>query len=150
VRARSLKADYFPIAGKRVTAKPSAASLKKEKPYLCYPIGNSDEVPEKLVTFVATTAVPASASGHRRRRGQVIIDFFKLNDREQLHRERARMIVSDNEQLATGLLASHIPHTGCLRAYRRLWQKDNNLARELHTLCQKYAVSMEGTKPPSM
>jgi hypothetical protein len=158
-----LKSDFFPIAGGRVTTRRTIDQMASEKPYLCYPIGRVDDVPEKLVTFIATTAVPAARSGNRRRRGEVIIDFFQLNGREQLHRERARMImllgfalksiadeidVADNERLATGLLQPNMPHTACLRAFRRTWDSDNPLARRIHSVCRDYAISVEGTQPP--
>jgi hypothetical protein len=79
------------------------------------------------VTFIATTAVPAVRSGHSRKRGEVIIDFFQLNAREQLHRERARMItmlrsalkfieadieVANNERLLRGPgTTQYAPHS---------------------------------------
>ncbi|HLQ93501.1 MAG TPA: hypothetical protein VK148_26055 [Xanthobacteraceae bacterium] len=159
-----LKADHFPIADKRVTTKRTIARLQEEMPYLCYPIGRYDDPPESLVTFIATTAVPAARSGHRKLRGEVIIDFFQLNVREQLHRERARLIallggtlkfidagidVAQNQRVAAGLVEPHIPHTSCLRAYRKLWDDDNQLARRAHSRCQEYAISMEGAKPPA-
>jgi len=50
-----------------------------------------DKDPEELLTLVATVAKPATASGHKRDRGQIIIDFFDLNGRDLLHRQRAQM-----------------------------------------------------------
>ncbi|MGY3572933.1 hypothetical protein [Bradyrhizobium sp. USDA 4504] len=160
-----LKANYFPIAGKRIKARTTAAKLKRELPYLCYPLGSQDDDPETLVTFIATTAVPAAAAGHNRLRGEVIIDFFQLNDRLQLHRERARMIslmgnalksiaaadadAPSSRQIEKSLLHASIPHAACLRAYHRLWSGDNALARKVHAACQQYAVGMEDAKPPA-
>jgi hypothetical protein len=158
-----LKSNHFPIAGRRATNQCSSNQLKKEQPYLCYPIGQNDVDPETLVTFIATTAVPAAKSGHQKRRGEVIIDFFQLNERLQLHRERARMIsllggalksldagtdVIDNTQLISGLEGTHIPHAACLRAYRRLWDSDRLLAKKVHSVCQLYSVGIEDAKPP--
>jgi hypothetical protein len=159
-----LKSDFFPIAGRRATTRRSSTRLMEEKAYLCYPIGHHDDDPESLITFIATTAVPTARSGHKRNRGEVIIDFFQLNEREQLHRERARMIsllgnalkmleagidVEINNQVAASLSESHIPHSACLRAYRRIWGTDKPLAKTMHSVCQVYAVSLEGTKPPT-
>jgi hypothetical protein len=171
-----LKSDFFPIAGNRAKdyfpiAGHSEKAIRaydrmqrKEKPYLCYPIGSIDDDPETLVTFVATTAVPAAKSGHKKRRGEIIIDFFQLNERLQLHRERARMIallggslkliearidVGANRKVVANLQGAHIPHSACLRAFRRTWQADRGLAKRMHNICQVYAVSVEKAKPPT-
>jgi hypothetical protein len=102
------KSSYFPITGARATLAGNHAdlreaalldraeverSLREEGALLCYPIGDIDDDPETLITFVATTAVPASDLPEKRRRGQIIIDFFGLNAREHLHLERAEAIV---------------------------------------------------------
>jgi hypothetical protein len=158
-----LKSNHFPIAGARSKMRRSSDQLAGELPYLCYPIGGLDDDPETLVTFIGTTAIPAAKTGHKKLRGQVIIDFFQLNERLQLHRERARMIsllgsalksleagidLQTNTQVESGLLRVHIPHTACLRAYRRLWNSDKTLAKKIHSACQIYAIGMEEAKPP--
>ena len=159
-----LKSDYFPVAGQRAKTKRSY-DPSQEKPYLCYPIGANDVNPETLITFRATTAVPVAASGHARVRGEVIIDFFQLNERLQLHRERARMIsllgsalksiqvgidVAVNTQVVSRLEGAHIPHAACLRAFRRTWNSDKLFAERVHTVCQLYAVGIEDNKPPQV
>src|SRR5271155_4409363 len=88
-----LKANFFPILGLRAKCPANGDQLTSEQPLLCYPIGSLDCDPETLITFTATTAVPVAKSGYLRERARIIIDFFQLNRREQLHRERARMIV---------------------------------------------------------
>ena len=94
----SYKHMYFPVGGARVQPPepaagiPAFSALQAEQPLLCYPLGSSDDDPESLITFRATTAVPVHAAGWRKRRAEVMIDFFGLNERDQLHRERARMI----------------------------------------------------------
>lgn len=155
----SLKSNYFPIAGDRLT---SRGELKSEKSFLCYPLGTVDDDPQSLVTFIGTVAVPASASGHERRRGQVIIDFFDLNGREQLHRERARMIVLFGASLAA-VAAGHadnsdqliietcrssmMPHASCLRAFERQWTDDRAFARRVLSECKRYFTSLAGELP---
>lgn len=161
----TLKLNYFPVAGSRAAAGATGSTLAKEQPYLCYPIGQGDDDPEDLVTFVATTAVPARKSGHKRRRGQVIIDFFGLNEREQLHRERARMIglfggalqaeaegrASQQDVRLIGKMDSPaLPHAACLRAHRRLWKKDAKIARRAYELCRDFATADAGEKPPQV
>lgn len=149
-----LKSNYFPIAGARGSAVASPAELATEQPFLCYPIGDLDEDPEDLVTFTATIAVPAAADGYRRRRGQVIIDFFRLNQRETLHQERAQMImmlydalrevardedpdeVALAQQVIARITSEDMRHAACSRAYYRLWDHDNALARQYGQRCK--------------
>jgi hypothetical protein len=158
-----LKSNYFRVAGSRGAAETAVDKLQREKPYLCYPIGTFDDDPEDLVTFIATTAVPAAKTGHKRRRGEVIIDFFQLNQRDQLHHERARMIailaaalksidagldVAENAVVVEQCAEPHVPHAGCLRAYRRLWDGDRPLDQRVHSLCRSFALSSVGGPPP--
>jgi hypothetical protein len=159
----NLKANYFPVAANRGAVPAGVAALLAEEPFLCYPIGSLDEDPEDLVTFIATTAVPAASEGHRKRRGQVIIDFFALNDRENLHRERARMIsllggslraISNDDadeadtEIVEELRTARFPHTACLRAFHDLWHQDEPLARRVLAACKAYSVSEAGTPAP--
>ncbi len=155
----SLKSNYFPVSGVRLT---SRGNLDSENCFLCYPLGSSDTDPEDLVTFVGTVAVPAATDGHPQRRGQVIIDFFDLNGREQLHRERARMIMllgpslvaidrGDADETDYAILEkcqeSEMPHSGCLRAFMKTWKSDHAFARELLREAKRYFLSPAGELP---
>lgn len=157
----NLKSNFFPVARKRVT---EPGDLVGEKALLNYPLSDGDTDPEDLVTFVATTAVPKVKSGYNYRRGRVIIDFFDLNKREQLHRERANMIILLGNSLAnaangTGddtddvLIASLVepvyPHTNCLRAFRKAWDKDRAFAIKALKACKAYYAAGKGAKPPA-
>jgi hypothetical protein len=156
----NLKSNYFPIAGDRCIA---PGDLQNESPFLCYPLDEVDDDPEELVTFIGITAIPASEIPEKRRRGQVIIDFFDLNGRERLYRQRANMIILLGYALATidagfdgpedHLLVERIssdqyPHAACLRAFKRTWQIDQPLARELWRACKAYYASQEGKPLP--
>lgn len=157
----NLKLNYFPIAGARTAA---LGDLGPEQHYLCYPIGSSDTDPETLITFVATTAVPKAADGHDRRRGEVMIDFFELNSREELHRQRANMIIvlgtalasfeasgeDVDRELANRVVEKRYPHTNCLRAFRALWDNDRDFARRILTACKAYYASAAGAEPPAV
>jgi len=164
-----LKSNYFPVEGARLPALASPQDLLGELPLLCYPLGDWDEDPEALVTFVATTAVPAvQEESHSRRRGQVIIDLFQLNDREVLHRERARMIIllggslrnieagvddPEDHELVNELATRPVyPHAGCLRAFQRLWDAPGQrpLAHQVLRACKAYVASQTGTPPPQI
>jgi hypothetical protein len=146
-----LKSNYFPIAAKRAKRLSSWGTLRAEKAFLCYPLGDLDDDPEDLVTFIATTAIPASSDSDKKRRALVIIDFFELNKRQYLHHQRARQIVLLGNSLAeiqrgTATAGDHnvvakctdgsMPHAACARAFRRLWDSDNGLAREILEKCK--------------
>jgi hypothetical protein len=154
---------YFPISGTRGEVGEQPDELLAEQPFLCLPLGSSDDDPETLIRFVITTAVPVDDHGSRRERGQVIIDFFGLNKRDDLHRERARMIgVLGNalsnradgrgravdDLVITKMRGSNIPHANCVRSFRRLWDEDEPLARQAHERCLEFGFSEKGTAPP--
>jgi hypothetical protein len=158
----NLKSNFFPVAGPRIT---EPGDLAGEKALLCYPLGDADVDPEELVTFIATTAVPKAKTGPKRRRGQIIIDFFDLNKREQLHRERANMIIilgnalfnvanglgdETDEQLIASLVEPIYPHTNCLRAFRAVWAKDRTFALKALKACKAYYAAGKGATPPSL
>lgn len=157
----NLKSSYFPIAGTRTT---SPGNLEHEQPFLSYPIGNRDADPEDLITFVATTAVPKAPAGQDRRRGEVMIDFFDLNKREELHRQRASMIIilggalaniafgngdDADQELATRIIEKRFPHTNCVRAFRSLWDSDRDFAHRVLGACKTFYASSAGTIPPT-
>jgi hypothetical protein len=148
----ALKKDYFPIAGKHDLTGEDPKKLKKEKPYLIYPIGDSDNDPEDLIRFHGTSPQPAFASGHKRHRALVTIEFFKLDDpnkRKNLIRERVMVILLMHSYLeklkapattTEKALAKTIvdrtthpnaPHTNCARSFRLLFEKDPDEAKSI-------------------
>jgi len=157
------KLNFFPIAGRRAEQPATGASLEDarraladEQPYLCYPIGDADEDPQALITFDATTAIPVAEDEVRRRRGQVMIDFFDLNGRDLLHLERARMIslvgtallrrgndfahaLPAAAQVAFG--SASYPHASCIRAFVRQWSVDPTRAGTIHDACTDNALA---------
>ena len=158
-----LKLNYFPIAGRRGNAVATVAELASEGSLLCYPIGDLDDDPEDVITFEATTAVPATHGGHARDRATMTIDFFELNLRDQLHRERAQWIslfapalraVSDgrasveDRAVAARIGDARLPHAGCMRAFQRMWQADRALAERVAKACKAFWASDDGMKPP--
>ena len=89
----ALKSNYFPIAGNRGAVAATVRQLNQsEKPFVIFPIGSVDNDPEDLIAFDGIVAVPKKTSGHGRRRAQVTIDFFELNNREELWQGRFRAI----------------------------------------------------------
>jgi len=153
-----LKANYFPIAGDRRAQSDDPDSLRGEKPFLLYPIGDLDEDPEEILTFIGINPVPRVKSGPRQRRARVTIDFFELDGREELWRERAEKILSvfialelmrtgedENRDLARDtvevLLASSRPHSNCGRSFRALYLEDRSLARRIAESAREYLAS---------
>ena len=150
----TLKSDAFPIAGGRGVANASVEDLlADEKPYLCYPIGDSDEDPEELIDFDGVVARPRRSRGLRWRRAKVIIAFFRLN-RESLVIERAQQLtligyplrdiedgvdVAWNEELVEGAIQVNQPHAACKRAFLRLWDDDRNRAKDILRAAQRVA-----------
>lgn len=149
----TFKSNYFPVAGVRAT--PTAA-LTDEQPFLCYPLGVLDVDPQTLVTFTATTAIPAAPNGYDRRRGEVIIEFFGLNKRDELHRGRAEIISAvggglltvandqalvAQEQLLTKAMSGALPHAGCLRVFLALWRADRAQAARVYRQCLELMLS---------
>lgn len=157
-----LKSNYFPIAGRRGAVSDAPAQLLYEKPFLCYPLCDFDDDPESLITFVATTAVPVAKGGHKRRRAIVTIDFFQLNQREQLHKERARLIailgsslraIADGTgdgtdmSIAKRMNSKAMPHAACLRAFSNIWDGDRRLANRYLDACRAYVAGETNSVP---
>lgn len=161
----ALKSNYFPIGGARGAALSSLGVLSAEQPYLCYPLGTLDEDPEDLLSFVGTIARPTETAGPRRRRGQIIIDFFDLNGREQLHRQRAQMIsivgaplqadhagtATDVDRKVIAQLGNpSLPHASCLRSFKRLFDADPATGFLLYEKCREYAFDQTTAAPPEI
>jgi hypothetical protein len=87
------KSNYFPIGGARGGPHATVTALNAaEMPLLIYPITDLDDDPEDLITFDGVLAVPKHAAGRQHERARVTIDFFALNDREELLKDRFRAI----------------------------------------------------------
>jgi hypothetical protein len=155
----SLKLDYFPVAAKRQIATDDPAILKAEKPFLIYSIGDADDDPEDLITFRGFLAVPKSAnpSEFRYRRARITIDFFQLDDREDLLRIRALVITNmwlafdtlrdpqtpaerrkKAEHLIQLALSEKSEQTACARAFHQVCQTDPDTARQFNDLAEQY------------
>lgn len=160
-----LKADHFPIAGRRGRSTQDPISLyRSERPYLLYPISDLDADPQELITFDGVNAIPASPSGWPRQRAEVTIAFFRLNDtgdpsefREELFRERAVVLEALSHYLGTlnsgrepkwrkdeakdsvaRALSAGRPHSSCAMAYTELYQHDPDKARSLADAARAY------------
>lgn len=155
-----LKANYFPIAHARGPQHDEPQALQSESPYLPYPLSDVDDDPETLLTFAGILAEPASQQGQASQRARVTIDFFDLNGRESLRRERAEQL----QQLWFALLVARIPptpeaaelaqstiarlthpaspHCNCARSFLRLAQADPAKARAIALAVKDYLDSL--------
>ena len=148
----TLKSNHFPIENQRGKAAQKIRAMNKsERPLLCYPLGRLDTDPADLVTFEGTIAVPVGKWGYKRARGEEIIRFFRLNDRDTLHMERAQMItlmgyalrelgagidVASNQEVVDSLTSPVARHTACSRAFLRSWHDDEAAATAVFVECR--------------
>ncbi|MDC3378764.1 hypothetical protein OAX78_00595 [Planctomycetota bacterium] len=145
------KGDRFPIAGTADRYEQSPTKLKRlEKPLLPLPFGTWGEDPERLLTFYGPVAVPAAKSGGRNLRGRVIVDFFNLNGRADLVRQRANLVALlfpylEMRRLGTAspqvddfleaALSDGGPFASCARAFADLHDTELAKAQVLHLAC---------------
>lgn len=90
----ALKRDCFPIAAARGDLSKNVVALNKaEKPFLLFPFGDWGDDPSKYLEYEGIFVRPRQGLAEaRRRRAEITIDFFQLNKRRSLLRERYRVI----------------------------------------------------------
>jgi hypothetical protein len=153
----ALKSNYFPIAGTRARQVRTISQLfSSEKPYLIFPLGRGDADPRTLITFHGAVAVPKPRQGAGKRRAQVTIDFFQLNDRDELWTERYHCIRelwsqydrlnnssnarsrSDARQSIDELREPDNPHSSCANAFYDLCDTDIEEAFRVYQHAHNY------------
>ncbi|KXG84234.1 hypothetical protein ATO67_14705 [Agrobacterium bohemicum] len=150
------KRDYFPILGPRGVATTDIATLNaSETPLLLFPHGSLGDNPELFITFEGVIAKPIHATGLEKIRAQVTIDFFSLNDREELLADRARVIrelfktirlTSDQDPAVQSAAYRDIdtitsnlsPQAACARAYLALAKTTPQKAWEIYLDVDRY------------
>lgn len=153
----AFKSNGFPVDGPRDLAMRSPRHTS-ERPWLVYPLGSLDDDPQKLIRFEGIVPVPAATGGRRRRRGQLIIGFFGLAERDGLLLERSIAIVALHLALAgvpdqdlTGRLARHMvqaltsdraAHANCARSFVGLWASDEAAAVEFSQAALDHLLSV--------
>jgi hypothetical protein len=139
----AFKSNGFPVEGARELDMASPRHTN-ERPLLVYPVGLFDDDPQKLIRFEGIVPVPAGSSGRRRKRGQTLINFFGLAERDGLLLERSITIVSlhlvlnsagdpdPTGQIAQVMLqvltSDHAAHANCARSFVALWEADHPAA----------------------
>ncbi|MFN0075819.1 MAG: hypothetical protein ACKVY0_05030 [Prosthecobacter sp.] len=155
----TLKSNYFPTIKKPVTAGKNPVTLtKSEQPYLIYPIGDFDVVPEKTITFLGLLPVPANGATQQpdHDRARVTIAFFGLSIRDDLMYGRALLLdqVGDKFKLLAAtnvpteqadlnkeidiLCSPATPYSSCLNAFVLLWRNKPDKAREMLKIVKAY------------
>lgn len=156
----SHKRNYFPIGSRRrFLSTVSLNALRREKPFILYPIGTLDDDPEAILTFRGFVCVPAVDRGHRRRRALVTIDLLGLNDRDVLFGQRAELIVSTwamleqrrkvpNDQFAMRWIrrvtSAGSNHANCARCFVRAYYRDRAIAKAYMEKADSYLESKAG------
>jgi hypothetical protein len=145
------KGNGFPIAGRAGLFNSTIAALDtREQPFLPYPIGNADPDLEDILDWSNILAPEPKPNGHRlNRRGQVVIDFFELDRREELLLERAYAIEriwdklelwktatrkeQKNIELELAAYQTDVqkPHLACSRAFLELAAKQPQQAKRI-------------------
>ena len=153
-----LKKDNFPISGPYDLNGDDPMKMKKELPWLLYPIGRLDIDPEEVITFYGYLPQSKSTKPHLRLRGLVTISFFGLddfNDRKTLLKERAWVIIylhfllveaeDKNDKQSAALVQNTLnpssKHTNCARSFKHLFDDDRTKAAEVADLAKKYILS---------
>ncbi len=152
----NLKGSYFPIASARIADREEPSDLDPEKPLLIFPIGDQVDDPQGLIRFDGPVPVPVSAdpADYDYQRARVTIDFFELGTREELLRERARVIMglflalkgavpgSIAAGAVTILTSPTSPHTNCAECFHQLFVTNRTQAETLATWAAAYLLSV--------
>ena len=140
----ALKGSKFPILGDYDYTAEELIDLKNERPLLIYGLGDIDSDPEELIQFHGASPRPVAASGYKRHRALVTIEFFALDDvdaRKNLIRERAVVITAIYpqlrnleegtkaekkvaRQLVDGFTSPNSMHTNCAKSFKNLFDSD--------------------------
>jgi hypothetical protein len=154
----ALKSNFFPVAGDRVVKGEDPWRMTDEKPFLVYPLGDLDDDPASILTFIGNLPVPMQPAGHAHHRARVIIGFFELDTREDLLEDRAKWIsalwmavrlretgTADDRSFAEArvreYLAPFAPHSRCLNAFHQLVQADPAEAKAVAEAMGEYLES---------
>lgn len=156
-----LKGDRFPIAGSEGALGDDIPTLDaSEVPLLLFPIGEAPVDPDAYLQWDGLVVRPLTKSGAKHLRARVTIDFFELDTRDDLARDRAMRIYimqaaleraasSDPAKAAAGaaqverFMADDFPAAACARAYRRLCDENPQRAEEIHQLAVDLLMSQE-------
>ncbi len=158
----TLKASYFPtLRAPKAKGRDPVTLTAAEEPYLLFPIGDFDDRPEEVITFIGVVPVPAHPRTKQPKhdRARVTIAFFGLSMRDDLIKERAlrldqlgdkfllRKAAKKPAEIArldleiAALCSARLPHTSCVSAFRRLWEKKPDKSREMHQVVKNYLYS---------
>ena len=133
-------------------------TMRGERPFLLYPIGDADDDPQDLIEF-AGLSPQAKGTGLQRQRALVTIWFFQLN-RKWLQKDRALEIMRlylalersdrsprDTIARAAKKIVEHMGsprarHANCLRSFRRLFDSDPAAAERIFHACTRLVSTL--------
>ncbi|MFL6214621.1 MAG: hypothetical protein ACJ74J_12105 [Blastocatellia bacterium] len=142
----TLKHNYFPIAATRITNSDRQQQLKREKPYLIYPLGHLDDDPTDIITFEGVKPVPRPGlSAQQRIRALITILFFELDIRDPLIKQRSAVIKNIFEKFRDRLIHPDPERqkqaVKDLELYQRPSSEHANCARAFYALCEQDLVA---------
>ena len=143
-----LKRNYFPISGTYDFGQGDPRLLADERAMLIYPIAMIDIDPEDVITFRGVWPQSTSNDPFLKRRGTVVIAFFRLDDidgRKNLFIDRSYLIVvlhaqltkvhdddcAETRRLIEAMTSATSRHANCARSFVRLFQSDRATADEV-------------------
>ena len=157
-----LKSNYFPVAASHISGQGEPRNLAAEQALLIYPLGDLDQNPEDLIYFDGPVPLPRSseAASYAYQRARVTIDFFELATREELVRERLRIMGSlwlalrgeaqAGSEAAQAEFAGYVklycdpahPHCNFARSYKRLFDTNREKAQALAASAKKLLLEV--------
>jgi hypothetical protein len=157
----TLKANYFPIRGRRDIHGEHPRSLADELPLLLYPISDIDrDDPSDIITFEGVLAVPVESEGPRFERAVTNIAFFQLNHEDLPSRRASELVklwpvLNANAQAGGGsdpftnavvqfMCGDQAHLSACMRAFKCLHSTDPDLAREYAQLAGQMVFQAKG------
>lgn len=139
----TFKANYFPILQphQNYGAKPEPQELTVEKPLLIFPLGDLDDDPENIITFLGWDALPHSSLSSTDLaywRAVACIEILNLNRQDLIGRRQARIAelgmlrgLSQNRASFDFATTTGAEFSACCRAYVRLCSDNPAEAKSL-------------------
>lgn len=159
----TLKRDYFPVAEPRHMKVDDFTLLAQEEPLLLFPIGDWGVDPAEYLSFNGTIPIAIGNTPLAKKKGQVTIDFFRLETREELREQRSEVITKiwlAHIAIANGAMGADLDlaqstldmvksdacrHALCARTFLALVASDEASARMVAVEADKFLRSKHPT-----
>ena len=138
------KRSHFPIARSRAVNSKRLAELDAEQADFVHPLDPREPRLEDLIGFEGIIAMPlANLSAREERRANAMIDALQINRRDDLRRDRTKIIAEiyraktekSSDSIVPIILRSAADrfeeYTNCAQSYLKLWDNDPDDAKKL-------------------